>query len=127
MARSVWYDDGPPAAKDSTAGDSPMKIVIISDIHANSEALGVLPREYDELWILGDLVNYGPNPLEAVEFARAKASLVVRGNHDHSAGFWRGPPLFRPLPVHGRGDGTLHEFGAFRRAEAVPARIAAAG
>ena len=91
MARSVWYDDGPPAAKDSTACDSPMKIVIISDIHANSEALGVLPREYDELWILGDLVNYGPNPLEAVEFARAKASLIVRGNHDHSAGSGEDP------------------------------------
>ncbi len=68
-----------------------MKIVIISDVHANTEALGVLPREYDELWILGDLVNYGPNPLEAVEFARAKASLIVRGNHDHSAGFGEDP------------------------------------
>jgi protein phosphatase len=87
IARAAWYDDGPPVAKASTAGESSMKIVIISDVHANSEALGVLPREYDELWILGDLVNYGPSPLEAVEFARAKASLIVRGNHDHSAGF----------------------------------------
>ena len=91
IARAAWYDDGPPAAKDLTAGDFPMKIVIISDVHANFEALGVLPREYDELWILGDLVNYGPNPLEAVEFARAKASLIVRGNHDHSAGFGEAP------------------------------------
>jgi predicted phosphodiesterase len=38
-----------------------MKIVIISDIHANAESLRVLPKDHDELWILGDLVNYaGP-------------------------------------------------------------------
>jgi hypothetical protein len=34
-----------------------MKIVIVSDIHANAESLQVLPEDYDELWILGDLVN----------------------------------------------------------------------
>jgi protein phosphatase len=64
-----------------------MKIVIISDIHANAESLRVLPQEYDELWVLGDLVNYGPSPIEVIEFLRAKASLMVRGNHDHSVGF----------------------------------------
>jgi predicted phosphodiesterase len=37
----------------------PMKIVIISDIHGNYDALRVLPEEYDELWVLGDLLNYG--------------------------------------------------------------------
>ena len=42
-----------------------MKIVIISDIHANFEALQSLPEDdYDELWCLGDLVDYGPRPLE---------------------------------------------------------------
>jgi predicted phosphodiesterase len=39
-----------------------MKICIISDLHANLEALAALPDDYDELWVLGDLVNYGPNP-----------------------------------------------------------------
>jgi putative phosphoesterase len=68
-----------------------MKVVIISDVHANVEALAVLPPDYDELWILGDLVNYGPNPIEVIEFARAKASLIVRGNHDHSIGFGEDP------------------------------------
>lgn len=67
------------------------KIVIVSDIHGNAESFQVLPAEYDELWILGDLVNYGPNPVEVIDFARAKASLVVRGNHDHSAGFGTDP------------------------------------
>lgn len=46
-----------------------------------------MPGDYDELWVLGDLVNYGPNPAEVVEFVRAHASLGIRGNHDHSAGF----------------------------------------
>ena len=39
-----------------------MKMVIISDIHGNHDALRALPEEYDELWVLGDLVNYGPSP-----------------------------------------------------------------
>ena len=61
-----------------------MKIVIASDLHGNLEALGVLPRDYDQLWILGDLVNYGPNPEEVVEYVRHRAIHVVRGNHDHA-------------------------------------------
>jgi putative phosphoesterase len=67
------------------------KIVIVSDIHANAESLLVLPEEYDELWILGDLVNYGPNPVEVIDYARAKASVIVRGNHDHAVGFGKDP------------------------------------
>jgi len=68
-----------------------MRIVIISDIHANAESLQVLPADYDELWILGDLVNYGPSPAEVMDFARPNASLIVRGNHDHAVGFGKDP------------------------------------
>lgn len=68
-----------------------MKIVIASDLHGNLEALAALPREYDQLWILGDLVNYGPNPAEVVEFVRSHASHVVRGNHDHFLGCGEDP------------------------------------
>jgi predicted phosphodiesterase len=39
-----------------------MKVVIISDIHGNFDALSALPECGDELWVLGDLVNYGPEP-----------------------------------------------------------------
>lgn len=59
-----------------------MKIVIISDIHGNYDALRALPEEYDELWVLGDLLNYGPEPREVVAEIMDKASVVVRGNHD---------------------------------------------
>ena len=64
-----------------------MKIVIISDLHGNFDALSALPESGDELWVLGDLVNYGPQPSEVVNFVRAHAAVVVRGNHDNAVGF----------------------------------------
>ena len=58
-----------------------MKLLIVSDIHANLEALqAVLAESHDELWVLGDLVNYGPNPSEVVDLVRRNASVVVQGN-----------------------------------------------
>lgn len=77
-----------------------MRMLIVSDLHANLEALGALPMDYDRLWVLGDLVNYGPNPAEAVDFVRARAAVAVRGNHDHSLGFDEDPrcsPRFRAM------------------------------
>jgi predicted phosphodiesterase len=77
-----------------------MRICIISDLHANFEALAALPRDYDELWVLGDLVNYGPDPAATIDFVRAYASAVIRGNHDHSVGFATGcgcSPRFRTM------------------------------
>lgn len=68
-----------------------MRIVIASDLHANQEALAVLPRNYDQLWILGDLVNYGPNPSEVVDFVRQHAAYAVKGNHDYAIAFHEDP------------------------------------
>ncbi len=74
-----------------------VKIVIISDIHANLAALQALPeRQYDQLWCIGDLVDYGPNPHEVIEWVRANATVVVRGNHDHAAGFSVDPQCSAP-------------------------------
>jgi hypothetical protein len=36
-------------------------------VHGNYEALRGLPEDFDELWVLGDLVNYGPEPEEVVD------------------------------------------------------------
>jgi putative phosphoesterase len=66
-------------------------VLIISDLHANMEAIQALPSDFDQLWVLGDLVNYGPDPAAVIEFVRAKAAVVVRGNHDHSLGFSEDP------------------------------------
>jgi len=68
-----------------------MKIVIVSDIHGNLDALSALPEQYDELWVLGDLVNYGPEPKEVVDFVMEKADIVVRGNHDQCLGYGDDP------------------------------------
>jgi protein phosphatase len=73
-----------------------MRILIVSDLHANLEALAALPTHYDELWVLGDLVNYGPNPREVIDFVRQNASLMVRGNHDHALGFNTDPRCSKP-------------------------------
>ena len=63
-----------------------MKIIILSDIHSNLDALqavvGNLPK-YDELWCLGDIVGYGPQPNEVIEKLRElNPTTVLMGNHD---------------------------------------------
>ncbi len=74
-----------------------MKIVILSDIHANLAALEALPeRDYDALWCIGDLVDYGPYPHEVVQRIRDKAAVCVRGNHDNAAGFLVDPNCSSP-------------------------------
>lgn len=68
-------------------GDEQVKIVIISDLHANLEALEAFPETYSELWVLGDLVNFGVNPAEIIEFVKGNAAVVIRGNHDQAVGY----------------------------------------
>lgn len=74
-----------------------MRILIVSDLHANLEAVRSLPSDYDQLWVLGDIVNYGPDPSEVIEFVREHASLVVRGNHDDAIGYDRDPECSLPF------------------------------
>jgi protein phosphatase len=91
-----------------------MKIAIISDIHANFPALRVLSEIWDELWVIGDLVNYGPNPNEVVDWVRAHAHCVVRGNHDHAIGFATDPKCSPPYRA------MAAETGAFTTAVLSP-------
>jgi protein phosphatase len=77
-----------------------LKIAILSDIHGNFEALKSVLDAVDELWVLGDLVNYASDPYEVVDFVRKNAALVVRGNHDHAIGAGADPrcsPAFREM------------------------------
>ncbi len=64
-----------------------MKILILSDLHANPEALRAISESWDKLICLGDLVDYGLAPSEGIEFVRRHADAVVRGNHDHAVGY----------------------------------------
>lgn len=60
--------------------------LILSDIHANLEALkavlGCAKGRYERILCLGDLVGYGADPNAVVEWTRANATVIVRGNHD---------------------------------------------
>jgi len=67
-----------------------MRILIISDIHANLAALErvleVASEEgYDRVWCLGDIVGYGPDPNECVAEMRDLEALCIAGNHDWAA------------------------------------------
>ena len=63
-----------------------MRILVISDIHANYTALLAVLADagpVDETWCLGDLVGYGPDPNAVVEEVRDIANLTcMLGNHD---------------------------------------------
>ena len=63
-----------------------MRILVISDIHANYTALEAVLKdagEVDETWCLGDMVGYGPDPNAVLEEVREIRSLTcLLGNHD---------------------------------------------
>jgi predicted phosphodiesterase len=62
-----------------------VRILILSDIHANLEALEACLEaapEHDRVFNLGDIVGYGADPNEVTERARALGQVFVRGNHD---------------------------------------------
>ncbi|RUL88833.1 metallophosphoesterase family protein [Tautonia sociabilis] len=60
-----------------------MRILVVSDIHANWPALAAIDEPHDVCLCLGDLVDYGPDPLPCVRWAMAHAHYCIRGNHDH--------------------------------------------
>ena len=67
-----------------------MKTAIISDVHANLEALSSCLRsiernDVDNVVCLGDLVGYAANPSECISKVRRVCTHVVAGNHDHAA------------------------------------------
>ena len=63
-----------------------MRVLILSDIHANLVALESVftatAGRYDAIWCLGDVVGYGPCPNECVALMRERAAICVMGNHD---------------------------------------------
>jgi diadenosine tetraphosphatase ApaH/serine/threonine PP2A family protein phosphatase len=63
------------------------RVAVISDVHGNRHALeavleAVAAEEPDEVWCLGDLVGYGPQPNECCRTVAAHADLCLAGNHD---------------------------------------------
>lgn len=66
-----------------------MRILVISDIHANFTAfeavLAHCQGEWDFVWCLGDVVGYGPDPNECVDRLKELPQLCLAGNHDWAA------------------------------------------
>ncbi len=65
-----------------------MKYALVSDVHANLEALRAVFARIDadrEVLCLGDIVGYGPDPNDCVALVRERAHATVLGNHDVAA------------------------------------------
>lgn len=77
-----------------------MRALVLSDIHANLEALNAVldaAGDFDLLWDLGDVVGYGASPNEVVERVRGLSGLHVRGNHDRVCGGYASAVSFNPV------------------------------
>ena len=68
-----------------------MKVLLISDLHSNLEPFEEVLNHtsYDEVLFMGDLVDYGPNPVEVFDLLRYIRAKKVLGNHDAAASFDR--------------------------------------
>jgi predicted phosphodiesterase len=65
-----------------------MRIAVLSDIHSNLAALEAVRHDLppvDEIWVLGDIVGYGPQPNEVVRGLQEMGARSVLGNHDGAA------------------------------------------
>ena len=75
-----------------TIASLPGPLAIISDIHANLEALTAVLADIDSRGIkriicLGDVVGYGPNPLECIDLVIQRCEFSLMGNHDFAIFF----------------------------------------
>ena len=69
-----------------------MRRALISDIHGNLEALEVVledikSQKVDEIFCLGDVIGYGPNPRECIDRVMDSCKMTLLGNHDQGAMF----------------------------------------
>ncbi len=82
----------PPENAAASSSDIPTSqvaapLAIISDIHSNFEALTAVLAEIDRRNItriacLGDVIGYGPNPLECMDLVLQRCEFSLMGNHD---------------------------------------------
>jgi len=69
-----------------------LKRALISDIHSNQEALeavlaDIRSQGISETYCLGDVLGYGPNPLECLDLVMQNCQSCILGNHDQGALF----------------------------------------
>jgi predicted phosphodiesterase len=78
--------------KTDTSPWRPGRRAILSDIHANLEALeavleDIAVQQVDEIFCLGDVFGYGPNPVECLDLVWASCRITLLGNHDQAVMF----------------------------------------
>ena len=122
-----------------------MRIAVISDIHGNLEALravlsDIRARGADEIYCLGDVVGYGPNPRECLDLVMEWCQVVVLGNHDQGAIFdpkgfngvseraifWTSAQLEAPIPSTTVVFGEIGLAGEVRAVDMARQRVAEA-
>lgn len=79
-----------------------MRRALISDIHANWEALlavreDIRSQGIQRIYCLGDIIGYGPNPVECLDLVMSDCAVAILGNHDQAALF--DPEGFNPMAL----------------------------
>ena len=68
-----------------------VRVAVLSDIHSNLEALSAVlddaggRERIDQVWCLGDMVGYGPDPTACLDLLLSMEHVMVAGNHDLAA------------------------------------------
>ena len=68
-----------------------MPVAVLADIHSNLEALEAVLGDLEgkgggeDIWCLGDMVGYGPDPHACIKLLRERGALAIAGNHDWAA------------------------------------------
>ncbi len=75
-------------------------LALISDIHGNLEALCKVLEDIDgfpvdEIYCLGDIVGYGPDPEACTDIVMERSGMTLMGNHDYALIY--GPEGFNPV------------------------------
>jgi predicted phosphodiesterase len=78
-----------------------MRYLILSDIHANLEALEAVVADaeglYQQIVCLGDIVGYGPDPNAVTAWVAQNCEAVIRGNHDRACTDMTDLQYFNPV------------------------------
>jgi len=75
----------------TNGGIATMRYAILGDIHSNLAAFEAVLDDiearggFDEIWCLGDIVGYGPEPHACIQLLRRYNHICVAGNHDWAA------------------------------------------
>src|SRR5439155_19779442 len=110
------------------------RVAILSDIHGYLQSLAAVLADAhaagaQEIVVAGDLVNFGPNPAEAVDLLRERGARMIRGNHEVELVATYGTPAMPPHlaagPRFAPARWSLESLGPERRAflAALPDRL----